>query len=232
MAGIPANEARALNAPFGIFGGTFTPIHNGHLRLALELRERLALESVRVIPSAQPPHREAPQISAQRRMEWVQLALENEPALIADDCELRRAGPSYTHDTLAALRGEFPDRPLVLLLGDDAANQFHTWHRWREIIDLAHLVFVERPYEPPAPAAELLAHLRGRRAPSHVALSQQLAGLWTSANIPPLAISSTRVRRLLKAGRSVRGLVPESVIASFTHKDISLLTHDEDPATD
>jgi nicotinate-nucleotide adenylyltransferase len=187
---------------------------------------------VRVIPSAQPPHREAPQVSPERRMEWVQLALQHEPALIADDRELRRAGPSYTHDTLAELREEFPDRPLVLLLGDDAANQFHTWHRWREIIELAHLVFVERPYEPPAPAPELIAHLRGRRAQSNADFSQQLAGLWLSANIPPLAISSTRVRRLLKAGRSVRGLVPESVIASFTHKDISLLTYDEEPATD
>lgn len=185
-----------------------------------------------MIPSAQPPHRETPQVDAQRRLDWVRLALQGEPALIADDRELRRSGPSYTHDTLAELRGEFPDTPLVLLLGDDAANQFHTWHRWREIVDLAHLVFVERPYEPPAPAPELVAYLRGRRAPGVAALGSQLAGLWTSANIPPLAISSTRVRRLLKAGRSVRGLVPESVIASFSSKDISLLTHDEDPATD
>ena len=185
-----------------------------------------------VIPSAQPPHRDRPQVSAERRMDWVRLALQHEPSLVADDRELRRSGPSYTYDTLASLRDEHPTRPLVLLLGDDAANQFHTWHRWREISDLAHLVFVERPYEPPAPAPELVAHLRGRRAAQIDHLHMQPAGLWLSANIPPLAISSTRVRRLLKAGRSVRGLVPESVIASFTHKDISLLTHDEEPAID
>ncbi len=171
-------------------------------------------------------------MSAQRRLQWVQLALENEPGLIADDRELRRDGPSYTVDTLAQLRAENPGRPLVLLLGDDAANQFHTWHLWQEIIGLAHLVFVERPYEPPAPAPELIAHLRGRRAADADALKRQEAGLWMSAHIPPLAISSTRIRRLLKAGRSVRGLVPEAVIDSLTAEDISLLTYDEDPATD
>lgn len=222
----------ALNAPLGIFGGTFTPIHNGHLRLALELRERLALAAVHLIPSAQPPHRDAPQVSPQRRFDWVRSAIGIEPGLVADDRELRRQGPSYTHDTLASLRQEHPDRPLVLLLGDDAANQFHTWHRWREITELAHLVFVERPFEPPAPAPELMAHLRGRRAFEASELHAQPHGLWMSAHIPPLSISSTRIRRLLKAGRSVRGLVPEAVISSFTPEDINLLAHDEDPAND
>lgn len=221
-----------MNAPLGIFGGTFAPIHHGHLRLALELRERLQLQSVRIIPSGRPPHRDEPQVSAERRLEWVRLALQHEPGLLADDRELRRTGPSYTYDTLAELRAELPGRPLVLLLGDDAANQFHTWHRWREIPDLAHLVFVERPYEPPAPSPELIARLRGRRAQQASDLHAREAGLWLTASIPPLAISSTRVRRLLKAGRSVRGLVPEAVIRSFTAEDISLLTHDEDPATD
>lgn len=221
-----------MNAALGIFGGTFTPIHHGHLRLALELRERLGLESVRLLPSGRPPHRAAPQVSAEKRLAWVRLAVADEPGLLVDDRELRRHGPSYTYHSLAQLRAELPDRPLVLLLGDDAANSFHTWHRWQQIIELAHLVFVERPYEPPAPAPELIAHLRGRRAQAPADLHARAAGLWLSASIPPLAISSTRVRRLLKAGRSVRGLVPEAVIRSFTAEDISLLTHDEEPATD
>jgi nicotinate-nucleotide adenylyltransferase len=219
-------------APIGVFGGTFAPIHHGHLRLALELRERLGLQHVRIIPTGTPPHRDAPTISAQRRLEWVRLAASQEPALVVDDREVRRAGPCYTYDTLAELRTEHPDAPLVLLLGDDAANQFHTWHRWREITDLAHLVFVERPFEPPAPSAELTAHLRGRRTHDPVALRTQKAGKVFSASIPPLAISSTRVRGLLAAGRSVRGLVHEAVIDSFTTEDIRLLTHDQDPATD
>jgi nicotinate-nucleotide adenylyltransferase len=221
-----------LNA-IGIFGGTFAPIHHGHIRLALELRERLGLERVLIVPSANPPHRAAPEVPPLRRLEWAQLAVASEPYLQVDDREIRRTGPSYTYDTLAGLRAELgPDVALVLLLGDDAANQLHTWHRWRELFDLAHLVFVERPYEPPAPAPELAAFLRGRRAVGTAALLARPAGSWISASIPPLAISSTRIRQLLKAGRSIRGLVPDAVIQSFTTEDVRALTHDEDPAED
>ncbi|HZR34317.1 MAG TPA: nicotinate-nucleotide adenylyltransferase [Nevskia sp.] len=220
-------------AAIGIFGGTFAPIHHGHIRLALELRERLGLSRVLIVPSANPPHRAAPEVPPLRRLEWARLAVGAEPYLQVDDREIRRTGPSYTYDTLAGLRGELGSAaPLVLLLGDDAANQLHTWHRWRELFDLAHLVFVERPYEPPAPAPELAAFLRGRRAASARALLEQPSGTWISASIPPLAISSTRIRQLLKAGRSIRGLVPDAVIQSFTTEDVRALTHDEDPAQD
>ena len=185
------------------------------------------------MPSANPPHRAAPEVPPRRRLEWAQLALAGEPHLKVDDREIRRNGPSYTYDTLAGLRAELgPGAPLVLLLGDDAANQLHTWHRWRELFDLAHLVFVERPYEPPAPAPELAAFLRGRRGSGPQALLARPAGTWISASIPPLAISSTRIRQLLKAGRSIRGLVPDAVIQSFTTEDVRALTHDEDPAED
>jgi nicotinate-nucleotide adenylyltransferase len=217
----------------GVFGGTFAPIHHGHIRLALELRERLDLARVLIVPSAHPPHRASPEVPPLRRLEWARLALAGEPHLRVDDREIHRDGPSYTYDTLAALRAEAGTAtPLVLLLGDDAANQLHTWHRWRELFDLAHLVFVERPYEPPAPSPELAALLRGRRAASNDALLRSPCGSWISAHIPPLAISSTRVRQLLKAGRSIRGLVPDAVIHSFTTEDVRALTHDEDPAQD
>lgn len=225
-------KAEAAAGALGIFGGTFTPIHNGHLRLAIELRERLGLAAVHVVPSHQPPHREGPMVSPQRRFEWVRLAVQDEFGLVADGRELRRPGPSYTFDTLSELRREHSTRPLLLLLGDDAANGFHSWHRWDEIPALAHLIFVERPYEPPAPAPALMALLRGRRAASVADLHRAEAGLWMTMSIPPLAISSTRVRGLLKAGRSVRGLVPEAVIRSFTAEDISLLSQDEEPAID
>jgi nicotinate-nucleotide adenylyltransferase len=213
----------------GIFGGTFAPIHHGHLRLAIELRERLQLDRIHLIPSGQPPHRDAPGISAQRRLDWVRLACAGEPGLFVDDREVRRAGRSFTYDTLASLRDELPDAALVLLLGDDAANQFHTWHRWGEIPQLAHLVFVERPHAPPARIPEVLALEQDRLATHAEQLRTQPAGLFMTAAIPPLAISSTRVRGLLKARRSVRGLVPQAVIDSFTTEDIDFLTHDEDP---
>lgn len=185
------------------------------------------------MPAAQPPHRQALEISFAQRLSWARLAVGDEPALAVDDREVRRAGPSYTYDTLAELRREHGDaKPLVLLLGDDAANQLHTWHRWRELFELAHLVFVERPYEPPAPARELTAFLRGRRALGTQELLSRPAGLWLAASIPPLAISATRIRQLLAAGRSIRGLVPEAVIRSLTTEDVRALTNDEDPAQD
>jgi nicotinate-nucleotide adenylyltransferase len=221
-----------MTTAVGIFGGTFSPIHHGHLRLAIELRERLGLDGVHVIPAGEPPHRERPGVSARRRLQWVQLACAGEPGLVVDDREVRRGGRSYTYDTLANLRGEMPDASLVLLLGDDAANQFHTWHRWQEIPGLAHLVFVERPYETAALSPELMRLMRGKRVTAASALKNAPAGLFMTAALPPLAISSTRVRGLLKAGRSVRGLVPQAVIDSFTTEDIDFLTHDEDPAQD
>ncbi len=216
----------------GLFGGTFSPIHNGHLRLALEVRERLGLDRVHLIPAGQPPHRATPGISAARRLEWVRLACGKESGLVVDDREVRREGRSYTFDTLTGLRAEMPGASLVLLLGEDAANQFHTWHRWQEIPELAHVVFVERPHEHAAPAPALQDLMRGRRVREASALRSRPAGLFMAAALPPLAISSTRIRRLLKAGRSVRGLLPQAVIDSFTAEDIDFLTHDEEPAQD
>lgn len=216
----------------GVFGGTFAPIHHGHLRLALELRERLRLDRVHLIPAGEPPHRDRPRVPAERRLEWVRLACEGEPGLLVDDREVRRGGRSYTYDTLAGLRQEFPQARLVLLLGDDAANQFHTWHRWREIPELAHLVFVARP----AAAAELAPTLRERMqehlADDVAALHAAPAGRFMRVHLPPLAISSTRVRGLLAARRSVRGLVPRAVIDTFTPEDLGNLTYDQYPAFD
>ncbi|TAM10791.1 MAG: nicotinate-nucleotide adenylyltransferase [Nevskiaceae bacterium] len=223
----------ALTAGIGVFGGTFAPIHNAHLRLAIEVCEQIGLDRVLVVPCATPAHRAVPAVSAARRLRWVRLAAAGDPRLVADDRELHRGGPSYTYDTLAELRAELgAGIPLVLMIGEDAANGFHTWHRWREILDLAHLVFVERPFEPADPAAVLTAFLHDRQAPSAAALRTRPAGLCWRVTIPPLAISSTRVRRLLAAGRSVCGLVPDAVLQDFTDEDVRLLSHDQEPLAD
>tara|TARA_R110000787_G_scaffold42377_39_gene104324 strand:+ start:3557 stop:4219 length:663 start_codon:yes stop_codon:yes gene_type:complete len=213
----------------GVFGGTFSPIHNGHLRVAIEVREQLALDEILVLPSGDPPHRETPRISAQRRLDWVRLACADIPGLTVDSREVERNGPSYTVDTLCELRAQRPHDSLVLLLGEDAANQFHRWHRWQDIIELAHLVFVERPYETSMLAGETRQLLSGRRVQDPARLRAQTAGLFMHCAIPPLAISSTRIRGLLKAGRSVQGLVPQTVIQSFIDEDIESLTYDEEP---
>lgn len=202
--------------PIGIFGGAFAPFHNGHLRLALEAFERLQLDQLRLIPTAHPPHRLSSHVSPQRRLEWLRLAIRREPGLIADERELLRAGPSYTVDTLLQLRAEFPTSPFILLMGADAFAHFHTWQRWQEILTLARLAVVPRPGLSTTPPPECATALQGR---------------WQLLELPLLEISSTRIRRLLKAGQSVRGLLPDAILNSLTAADREALTQDENPIT-
>src|SRR5688572_26035583 len=132
--------------PIGIFGGTFDPIHHGHLRLAEELAEKAKLAEVRFAPSGTPPHRARPGASAEDRVAMARLAAAGNPRFVVDERETQRAGAGYTFDTLTELRRELgQSRPLALLLGADAFLEFATWHRWREIFGLAHVVVAYRP---------------------------------------------------------------------------------------
>lgn len=215
----------------GIFGGAFAPFHNGHLRLVIEARARLGLAEVRLIPTAHPPHRPDSRVSPQRRLDWLRIALRREKGLLPDDREVLREGPSYTVDTLTSLRAEFPNSSLVLLMGADAFAHLHTWHRWAEIIDLAHLAVVSRPGAVLAPSAECAPLLASRQAASSGQLVQQAAGLWTQLDLPLLDISSTRIRRLLKAGVSVRGLMPDAILHALTAADVAALIQDDNATT-
>ena len=125
--------------PIGIFGGTFDPIHYGHLRTAFELLQTLDFEAVRFVPCGDPPHRGVTFASAALRLEMVRAATRDEPRFVVDDRELRREGPSYSIDTLMSLREEFPDRSLCLITGMDAFLGLPTWHRSDEILDFAHM---------------------------------------------------------------------------------------------
>src|SRR4249920_1190956 len=131
--------------PIGIFGGTFDPIHNGHMRTALELRDSLRLAEVKFLPAGNPPHRDQTQATAEMRLAMVRAAVEDEPGFSVDDREVLRTGLSYSVDTLTELRAEHPDRSLCLLLGMDAFLGLPGWHRWREILALAHVVVAHRP---------------------------------------------------------------------------------------
>ena len=195
-----------------LLGGSFNPIHCGHLRCALELREQLGLAEVRLLPTARPPHRPAPELSPEQRSELVQLAIAGEPGLVCDDRELRRPGPSYTIDSLVELREELgPGRGLLLAMGTDVLGGLEQWRRWRELLDFAHLVVVERPGQQaaaPDPVARWLArHETGDSA----ALHQSPQGLVLRLRLRPLAISATEIRAALADGRSVRYLLPEPV---------------------
>jgi nicotinate (nicotinamide) nucleotide adenylyltransferase len=129
----------------GIFGGTFDPIHYGHLRSALEVKVIFGLKEIRLIPSAQPPHRQLPATTALMRVEMLNLAITNQQGLLVDTREIDRDGPSYMVDTLSSLRQEFPNEPILLFIGSDAFNHLTTWHKWQQLFDYSHIVVMTRP---------------------------------------------------------------------------------------
>ena len=213
-------------APIGIFGGTFDPVHYGHLRLAQELGELLRLAEVRIIPAGTPPHRAAPQVTAEQRLEMVRLAVVGNPLLTVDDREVRRSGPGYTVDTLTELRQQLgPSRPLCLVLGADAFLELATWHRWHDLFGLAHLVIAHRPGFPPeswpARMPEPLAReysARLLRQPFGVHLSPA-GGIVTQA-IAALDISASMIRDSLTRGVSPRYLLPDPVLDYIGHNNL------------
>ncbi len=197
--------------PVGLFGGTFDPIHFGHLRAAFELTELLDLGRVLFIPAADPPHRGRPLADAQTRLAMVRAAVEDEESFLVDDRELRRPGPSYTVLTLEELRREHGDAPLVLLLGMDAFLGLPTWHRWTELLDLAHLAVAHRP-KAALPSSGELGRLIGRcRARDRSEIAASPAGRIFIHPGTQLDISSTDLRETLSAGRDPRYLMPEPV---------------------
>ena len=212
----------------GVFGGAFAPFHNGHLRVAIEARERLDLTQVRLIPTAHAAHRPDSRVSPQRRLEWLRAAVRREKGLIPDEREILRNGVSYTVDTLEELRRDFPRAALVLLMGADAFEHFHSWHRWQQIVELAHIAVIARPGSELQLSEETREVLENRRAESPVALHDRPAGLWLPLEFPPLDISATRIRRLLAQQRSVRGLVPDAILNTMTAAEIAALTQDND----
>jgi nicotinate-nucleotide adenylyltransferase len=200
-----------MTEPIGLFGGTFDPIHYGHLRSAFELWQSLKLSQVRFLPSGSPPHREAPLASAELRLEMVRAAVAGQSAFVVDDREIRRTGVSYSVDTLLELRRELPDRSLCLLLGMDAFLGMPNWHRWREIFELAHVVVVNRPGWK-APMSGPLGEVMVDRGTGSVRdLHTAIAGRLYVHAVTQLEISSTELRQLLISGRDLRYLVPDPV---------------------
>ena len=197
----------------GVFGGTFNPVHYGHLRSALELVERLQLERLRLMPSARPPHRTVPQCSAEHRAAMVELAVAQEPRLSCDPRELQRTGVSYTIDSLIELRAELSaDAALCMVLGCDAVLGITDWHRWQELLDWVHIVIIARPGWELPQSGEVAQWLREYRLDDRGALRERPAGGIVIEELRPLAISSTEIRDLLRAQLSARYLLPQSVL--------------------
>jgi len=204
----------------GIVGGTFDPIHYGHLRLAADVMAALGLAEVRLIPAGTPPHRPTPVASGADRLAMTALGCAEFPGLVADGREIHRPGPSYTVTTLQALHAEDVTRPLALIIGSDAFAGLAGWHRWEQLFTLAHLVVVERPGAPPLPEAAspaLQEQWLRRLTTDPSRLSRQLSGAIVRQSVTPQPISATEVRAALARGASgraeVRGLLPASVLA-------------------
>jgi len=195
----------------GIFGGTFDPIHFGHLRVALDVMEQLQLEQVRFIPLNQAVHREQPDNSGTQRLELLQAAIADQPGFIADDREIRRDTPSYTVDTLQSLRQELGRQiPLCLLLGADAYAAFLQWHKPMEIMKLAHLVVMQRPGHMLPDDAKLQAFTRRRLVEQPQQLAELAAGKIMLLPVTQLEISASDIRRRIRQGTSARYLLPEA----------------------
>lgn len=208
----------------GVFGGTFDPIHFGHLRLAEEMAEAIGLERVLFIPTGQPPHRGAPRTAATHRLEMVRRAIAGNPRFEADAREVERPRPSYTVDTLTALRAELGnDQPLWLLLGADAFLELPSWHEWRQLFVLANIAVAARPGAQQSDA--MPDPLKGDVLQRQVAdgLAAGPAGSVLLRRMTPLDISATAIRDTLARRGSARYLLPDAVL-DYIHEH-QLYTH-------
>ena len=203
---------KAKSRAIGIFGGTFDPVHYGHLRAAVEAMEQLQLDDFRLLPAGTPPHRSQPHASAEHRLAMLQLALSPDPDLVLDDREVRRDGPSYMVDTLAEIRDEAGDAPIILMIGQDAANALDQWHEWRRLFELTHLVIMRRPESTYDYSPGLLEQVQPRLITDGQQLNGSPAGLILPLELTQLAISATDIRNRIRNGLSPRFLLPRPVI--------------------
>lgn len=209
-----------MSGAIGILGGTFDPIHYGHLRAAAEVRDALRLDEVRLIPANVPPHRAPPVASPEARLAMTTLGCAEFPGLIADDREIRRAGPSYTVQTLQEMHDEHPGRPLAMIIGSDAFAEIASWKRWEQLFTLAHFIIVDRPDRPLVPEAlepAVRIQCERRLTTDPMRLSRQLAGAVIRQPVTPQPISATALRAALAGGSDARmrigGLLPAAVLA-------------------
>lgn len=192
----------------GIYGGTFDPVHYGHLRTALEVKDIFGLDEVRLIPCSQPAHRASPLSSAEQRLVMLELAVQNQPSLLVDKRELQREGVSYMVDTLESLRNEMPCAALLLFIGTDAFKGLTAWNQWQRLFDFAHVVVMTRPgYE-----NEALSEFLAAKLTENIELLKQKNGCLFFQAVTQLDISATAIRQMLAANKNPGFLLPDTVL--------------------
>jgi nicotinate-nucleotide adenylyltransferase len=207
----------------GLFGGTFDPVHNGHLAVGRVALRQLGLDRLYFIPAALPPHKSGRLITPfARRVAMLRLAIEDEPRFAVSEIEGQRRGPSYTIDTLAQFRQEFgPLAEFFFLIGLDAFAEITTWNRYGELLDLAAFVVIDRP----SPGGQRVADVVARCFPRY---REEAAGVWSGPGrhciyvlaMEPVPVSSSQIRARLRQGESIAGLVPPQV-ADYLRRDSS-----------
>ncbi len=196
----------------GIMGGTFDPVHFGHLRPGLEILQALELDELRLIPCHIPPHRPRPHANPSQRLMMLQEAVRHEPRLIVDSRELERDGASYTYDTLLSFREELGDIPLCLIIGMDAFLQLPEWHRWQDLLDLCHVVAMLRPGRT-VPVEGVMGRIaRERLVSDRQDLCRKSSGYILYQEVTQMDISATAIRDMLLHGKSPRFLLPDAVL--------------------
>lgn len=196
------------------FGGTFDPIHYGHLRSAEALAMLAGLNKITLMPNNVPPHRPQPAASPAQRLEMLRLAVAGDPLFAIDDRELHRDEPSRTVDTLRTLRQERgPQQPLTFIIGQDSLLSLNKWYQWHELSALCHLLVCRRPgYAPQPDARELQDWLQAHQTEDIARLHQQPAGLVFMAETPLWPVSATDIRQRLRAGLGCDDLLPPDVL--------------------
>ncbi len=201
----------------GIFGGTFDPIHYGHLRPGQQALRALELQELRFIPAAYPPHRQRPVAACEHRLRMVELAVAEHPGLCVDDRETRRDGPSYTVVTLESLRAENETEPICLLMGTDAFRGIESWYRWERLLELSHIVVLQRPgWRTPGDEEDLPLWARKVICKHGRQLSKTRNGLIMFQSVTPQDISASKIRMMIARGESVQGMLPD-VVLSYIH---------------
>ncbi|MDC9729013.1 MAG: nicotinate-nucleotide adenylyltransferase [Methyloprofundus sp.] len=193
----------------GIYGGTFNPVHYGHLRTALEVKELFALDELRLLPCALPAHRENPSVNAQMRLEMLQIAIKDYVHLRLDTREIQRPGVSYMVDTLTELRKELGNTPIILFMGTDAFNGISSWHRWQELFHYAHIVVMTRPQFKPSALPEFYDD---RLVTVRESLKSCVSGKIFFQKVRDLDISASDIRNAFIEQKNPSFLLPEPII--------------------
>ena len=205
-------EVSAGVEPLALFGGTFDPVHYGHLRCADEVRLKLGLKTLYLLPAGNPPHRGLPQATVKQRMDMLQLGCLEFPSLKIDDRETRRHGPSYMVDTLQEMRISHQDRPILLLVGQDAANLFHTWYQWERLFELAHLVILTRPGSHSQYTVEVAKQIQNRSVQAVHDLLKSAAGSVFHLQVESIDVSATKIKHYIRSELDARSMLPAAIL--------------------